>query len=55
MEAEGDGEGQESSRLSISEEDLVLETVSGRAFIFSHLPFSWNLGIQFPKKQTQIE
>lgn len=53
MEAEGDGEGQESSRLSLS--DLVLETVSRRAFIFSHLPFSWNLGIQFPKKRTQIE
>lgn len=37
------------------EEDLALETVCGRAFIFSHLPFSWNLGIQFPKKPTQIE
>lgn len=44
--------GQESSRLSLSEEDLVLETVSGRAFIFSHLPFSWNLGIQFQETDT---
>lgn len=52
--AEGDGEGQESSHLSLPRGRPCFGN-GGGAFIFSHLPFSWNLGIQFPKKPTQIE
>lgn len=37
----------ESSLFSLPEENLALETVCGRAFIFSHLPFSWNASIRF--------